>query len=351
MKTTKLAAAIAAVMFGMIATGTAQATPDASAESVVTLQNFTISQGGTELARSNFGSIFSPFGSESVKADLNGVVSAPGDVNSTTGGPLSNTAQVGTAPAALTGVFGLGGYPPGTAYPSIYPLPMGTNFSGSLSSSIGAPITGLSGNPTDAKAMVNNASYASLVSNGSASTNTTSTVTSKFNFSGISGVMNFHFDFGAFIDAYLSSGFGTVAKASYGLQMQLVDLSGIGQPGVLDTTTGKVGGVATTAIFDANGNLVIAHNLSDSTPGLGTNLQNPFPFTNASNNGLLSTVGIDFNTLGLNQTDIYQFTATVTTNSEVQLVPEPGILALMGIGLMGLGASSRKFQKSAHVTA
>ena len=325
MTTTKLAWSLGALLLGSQAITTAQADPIASAESVVTFENFTISwTGGAQVDSGDFSSL-SVSSSMLTAANMTGTTGVSDNPSSATGSPLVAESTRGTVDAVITGIPGA----TTTTVFNVVTLPLTGNFSASASNEVGAPITNFpnSTTPVAANADLHNGSYASLDTlAGSAGTSTSSQLASTYEFvSLVSGTLDFNFDVGAYIAAYLSAGAAQTASASWSVSFTIVD-----------TTTG---GTGLPTVF------TIGDNISNNAPGSGTMLTGIG--NAAAPGGVITTSAAGFTTASIVAGDTYQLTATISTRAQVERVaevPEPETLGLLAIGLLGL-ALSRKTKK------
>jgi len=360
MKTPNLAAAIAAIMAGTLATSIAQAAPNASAEAVTTLQNFQINNLTTG-KQADYSNVTSAAGNQTSTANLNGTsFSTVSNVNTATPGVnIASTQTIGTpSPSTIATELANNTAATPSAF-TVTPLPNTNNFGGAGTNDVGSAVTNTPGNTAATSATLYSASYAALTSAGTAGSSTDSSLVVKFNLVNAAGVLNFSGLIGAYAGAFLSAGNGLSAKSDFNISFQLTDVAGVnkGQNAIDFTSLGA-------ANFKNGANYAIGGQVSDSTPGLGSTqeasaysaINNIAPASDSlvfnAATGALVTYAFAFDTLNLLATDTYQLTLTSTTDSSVALnVPEPGILALMGIGLLVLGiGSSNKFAKESGVT-
>jgi hypothetical protein len=225
---------------------------------------------------------------------------------------------LGAVPASITGV-------PGATTSTVFnvpTLPLTGNFSASASNEVGSPVLNFFASAPTAD--LHNASYASLDTlNGTAGTSTSSQLASTMTFvAGVGGdSMRFNFDIGNYIGAFLSAGGAQSASASWSVGFTLID-----------STAGTVAGFFNTG-----------DTISNNAPGSGTTLAGAL--NSAVAGGIATTSSFFFDTAPIVAGNTYQLTANISTRAQVERVPEPATLALLGIGMLGLGAMSRKNKK------
>lgn len=318
-------ALVTAGMLTMGVAGTAQAAPIASAVSVVSFENFIINwnTAGTPQvdAATDFGSL-SVTSSLLTAANMTGMVGVSMNPSSAVGAPLVAESVRGTVDPAITGV-------PGATSSTVFNVPslsLVGNFSASASNEEGSPILNFPSAPgVTANADLHNGSYASLDSlNGTAGTSSSSQLASTMTFVSLVGgdSLRFNFDVGNYIGAFLSTGAAQSASASWSVGFTL-----------MNTTANTLAGFYN-----------IGDTISNNAPGSGTTLAGAL--NSAVVGGIATTSPLFFDSLPIVAGDTYQLTANISTRAQVERVPEPATLALLGIGLLGLGAMSRKNKKT-----
>lgn len=327
----KLALSASALVLGLGSTN-AMAYPIASAESVVSFENFTLDW--QTLARqvdatTDFDSL-SVTSSQLTAANMTGLPGVSTNPSSSLGDPLVAESTRGTVDGAITGI-------PGATTTTVFnvpALPLTGNFSASASNEYGSPILNFENAAGTTHADLHNASYASLDTlAGTAGTSSSSTLASTAYFVSTVGGDNlvFNFDVGAYIGAYLSSGEAQSATAAWSVTFTLKNNSVTDDPSTpLDESL--------WAFF------TIGDTISNNAPGTGTTV----PGTgNASlTGGIVDLTSTFFSTFyPIVAGDEYILSANITTRAQVErvgAVPEPGSLALLSMGLLGLVAGLRK---------
>ncbi len=214
---------------------------------------------------------------------------------------------------------------PDNTFPKLFAPPATGNYSAADQQEAGAPITGLSG--FGSPATVANGSYVGLdTGDVDGSANSNNNLNSSFTFS-LTQATGITFEFK--VDAYLQAAvqafptetFPAFATASYQMDFTITNVST--QDQVWTFAPDLFGGGVKT--LSLNAPLPIDVELTKNTGG-------PKSFS--------STTPI------LEAGTLYQLSARIQTNADAARVPEPATLSILGIGLLGLGASRVRARQS-----
>lgn len=297
-------AALAALCFGVAG----QARADAFAQSILAINNFRLLHAdGTPFTPADF-DVLDGVNSAHARASLNGVTAvAP---------PQDFSILSGNNPDVAHQFVGLPNPPRAENTFLPFPSPPG------LPGTFGYADQNLTGSAlqvgsTPAGATAQTRADASLQSDGSASGDSDVGTSTTFSFTlGAAGSMTFAFDATPFTQAYTSSGAATNAIARLSWSLNIVNQS-----------TGAIVYVFQPGELNGEANA----SRTGTFPGLTT--YNP---------GTLSFSAIS---PLLNATDVYQLTVqhnTLANALQTTAVPEPGTLAMLGLGLLGMTAFRRR---------
>lgn len=175
---------------------------------------------------------------------------------------------------------------------------------------------------------------------GSAGTNAHSSLDSSFVFSlTTASALHFDFNLGVYIAAFLSANAAQVAHANWSLGFTLTDTNDTSISHILSSSGVIIPGFS------------LGDTVSNNAPGTGTT-------RTGSQNSALNLNGTPVLTNRFFNTDVlagntsYTLSAFIDTGANVTTVavPEPEALALLGMGLLGMAASSRKFKNLFRLT-
>lgn len=307
----KAAIALALASLGGVSS---QVSAGALATSVVEFTNFQVFWGvdGTQVDYADF-STLTYAGTADVGASLASTGASGDNGASSNGSPLDLFVSEGTVPGTYNDndfdqISAAGGLPAG-------------NFAIGDSFEIGSPITSLP-NATQDNADLGNGAYVSLENPDLGSATSNNGLTASITFEAPrDDFLVFQFDLATFAEAYLDLGevADSFAQASWSVTLVLEDITG----GTFALDFGLTCDVSRTA---PNGSTGIPSN------GLG------------SGDCGASGIGIQVPTANVVAGNVYELTARITTEADAQLarIPEPGVMALMGAGLLSLVGLRRR---------
>lgn len=319
MKLKAITAALAGAGMLALVSGSAQA--GAMAGTAVELTNFGIYKdaGATTLVTTADLLNLSFTSTMDMQATLNGATTGNISASTSTGPGIDQPATcIGTGCNAPINFFTNNLFPAPAQ-------PVQGNYAAVDQLEVGSPISGLTGYV--GLANVSNAAYVGLATgSGSATTTSNNNLQASWTFvAGYSGIMTFDFDLRAYLQAFLDSGeiAPTFATANWDVNFTLECLE------VLALCSGlQSASISPNPLGGGFG----AKTVSRNSPA-------------GNNNEFLQDVTAHFNyVLPVAAGSRYQLSARINTLADLEryFVPEPGILALLGLGLLGLGATLRK---------
>ena len=322
-KATKSSIAAVAVAGSFTLLGASAVQADVLATSVLQINNLIFSQGGTALDVSDFTTGIIYTSTADISAKLGG--GAPSEDGKTTlfadDIDLAPVCQGSVAGCAIVTDNGFPILSSGSGSPS-------EQFSAADQYQTGSPITGLLAEPVGAD--ITSAAYVSLVGQDVGSSTGNNNLNSSWGINGVGGTIDVDLDATAYLEAFVSADslLPSFATASFAFTLTLSDLT-LGGVVVDSWVVGST--------IDANNPFSLNDTRSANSP-----FANGIPLFAGSSLGVANSGHFSYTTIALDASHSYQLSSRTTAEADALMVPEPGMIALLGAGLLGLGFSRKR---------